>query len=63
MTQLSDAATKPVYRLQYDALMDNYTIERVEVIGSFATREEARQYMIDTEAERKARDSGGTSWA
>lgn len=45
------------YELRRDQMEDlPFRIERVEVMGEFATREEAKQYMIDSEDERKARD-------
>lgn len=46
------------YELHADLLEDlPYTIKRVEIIGPFATRAEARQHMIDTIDERKERDA------
>jgi hypothetical protein len=44
------------YELIRDQMEQTYTIRRVEDIGPFATREDARQYMLDTVEERKARD-------
>ena len=45
--------------LRYELHNTLYGVEvrRVEVIGRFANRAEARQYMIDTTAERAARDA------
>lgn len=41
------------YELHHDYLEEGpFIIKRVEVVGEFATREEARQFMIKTTAER-----------
>jgi hypothetical protein len=45
------------YELKHDQLEEVYEIRRVELVGVFEAREAARQHMIDTEAERKARDA------
>lgn len=47
------SSSAPRYELHYDAMDEEWTIHRVEVIGPFASRSEARQYMIDTSEERK----------
>lgn len=44
------------YELHHDQLMGTCEIRRVEVVGTFDSREDARQYMLDNEAERHARD-------
>lgn len=44
------------YPLVRDVLPDEWVVERVETIGRFPSREEARQWMIDTTDERQARD-------
>jgi hypothetical protein len=41
------------YELHYDQMDETYSIHKVETIGPFASREEARQYMIDRSDERK----------
>jgi hypothetical protein len=44
-------------RYELHNTLDGVEVRRVEVIGRFANRAEARQYMIDTTAERAARDA------
>lgn len=46
----------PRYELHHDQMEETWTIRRVEDIGPFASREEARQYMLDTTEERAKRD-------
>lgn len=47
-------ATEPRYELHFDDMDETYSIKKVETIGPFASREDARQYMLDLSAERKA---------
>ena len=53
---LSSPIVAPSYELKYDQLMEMYTIHRTEVYGPFPTRDEARQFMVDTQDERRERD-------
>ncbi len=46
------------YKLHADALDGGYTVERSEIVGRFGTREEARQWMLDTSLARQMRDRG-----
>jgi hypothetical protein len=44
-------------RYELHNTLDGVEVRRVKVVGRFANRAEARQYMIDTTAERAARDA------
>lgn len=44
---------EPRYELHHDRLMDLYEIRKVEHVGIFNSREEARQYMRDLNEQRK----------
>lgn len=48
------SVTAPRYELHFDQMDEAYSIRKVEEIGPFKTRADARQYMIDRSAERKA---------
>lgn len=54
---MASQSKSPRYELHHDQMEETWMIRRVEDIGPFATREEARRYMIDTTAERKAHDA------
>jgi hypothetical protein len=56
MTPPAKSVPETRWELHHDQLEETWTIRRVETqeVGPFATREAARQWMLDTSAERKA---------
>jgi hypothetical protein len=49
----SHPTSAPRYELHYDQMEETYSIHKVETFGPFASREDARQYMIRLSEERK----------